>query len=98
MRTKETRDVEDFLRTVFPRTDAYRYNSASIRIRVIDERFEGKSHVRRDAMVEKLLKQLPPETQGDIVNLLTLSPDELTDLSKGGIMNYEFENPSPSIL
>ncbi len=49
-------------------------------------------------MVEKLLKQLPQETQGDIVNLLTLSPDELTDLSKGGIMNYEFENPSPSIL
>ncbi len=38
-RTKETRDVEDSSANgIFPRTDAYRYNSVSIRIRVIDER------------------------------------------------------------
>jgi len=55
-RTAETRRVEDALRQVFPNTDAYRYNSASIRVRVIDDRFKGKSIEERDAMVEPLLE------------------------------------------
>ena len=41
MRTDESRQVEDLLRKEFPKTDVYRYNSASIRIRVIDPQFEG---------------------------------------------------------
>ena len=41
-RTAETRQVEDVLRRVgFQQVDAYRYNTASIRVRVIDSRFEG---------------------------------------------------------
>jgi hypothetical protein len=41
-RTDETRKVEDVLRNAgSERVDAYRYNSASIRVRVIDSRFEG---------------------------------------------------------
>lgn len=98
MRTDETNRVEEVLRAVFPRTDAYRYNSASIRVRVIDDRFAGKSVEERDAMVEPLLEQLPEATQAEIMNLLTLSPDELTRSSRHLLVNEEFEDPSPSML
>lgn len=99
MQTKETRDVERVLREVFPQTDAYRYNSASIRVRVIDSRFEGKSTEKRDAMVEPLLKQLPKSTQADIINLLTLTPEETSDsLNRKSLLNLEFEDPSRSML
>lgn len=98
MRTDETRKVEKTLRKEFPRTDAYRYNSASIRVRIIDPRFEGKSDEERDAMVEPLLEQLPEETQADIMNLLTLYPDETSQSFKANYANAEFEEPSPSVL
>ena len=43
-RTDETRQVEEILRKAgFDYVNAYRYNSASIRVRVIDSRFEGLS-------------------------------------------------------
>ena len=38
-RTPETRQVEDMLRKRFKQADSYRYNSASIRVRVIDLRY-----------------------------------------------------------
>lgn len=98
MRTDETRMVEDTLRKAFPETDAYRYNSASIRVRIVDPRFEGKSTEERDAMVEPFLDQLPEATQADIMNLITLSPDETTKSFKALIANSEFEEPSPSML
>jgi stress-induced morphogen len=98
MRTAESRQVEDVLRTVFPDADAYRYNSASIRVRVIDPRFEGKSTEERDAMVEPLLEGLPEQIQADIMNLLTLSPSETTIPSRKSLANEEFEDPSPSML
>lgn len=48
-RTDETRQVEDLLRKAgFEKVDAYRYNSASIRLRVIDSRFERLSAERRE--------------------------------------------------
>ena len=41
-RTPETNMVEETLKKEgFERADAYRYNSASIRVRVIDNKFEG---------------------------------------------------------
>lgn len=98
MRTDETRQVEDHIRKEFPRTDAYRYNSASIRVRVIDPRFEGLAAEERDSMVEPLLKQLPEEIQADIMNLITLSPSEASGSSKMSLVNLEFEDPSPSRL
>jgi hypothetical protein len=96
MPNEETHAVEHVLRTKFPRADAYRYNSASIRVRVIDPRFEGKSHEKRDAMVEPLIDKLPKELQSQIINLLTLTPDEAN--SKQSLANLEFEDPSPSTL
>jgi stress-induced morphogen len=98
-RTAETRQVEEVMRTEFPNTDAYRFNSASIRVRVIDSRFEGKSTEKRDAMVERLLKKLPVSTQADIINLLTLTPEEASDsFNKKSLPNLEFEHPSRSML
>lgn len=99
-RTSETREVEDVLRKAgFAKVDAYRYNSASIRVRVIDQRFEGLSIDKRDAMIEPYLEQLPERTQADIMNLFTFAPSELQQISLRAIfLNTEFEDPSPSRL
>ena len=100
-RTDETRVVEDLLGKHFVRGDSYRYNSASIRVRVIDSRFEGKPREERDAMVEKYLDQLPPEIQQDIVTLYTFAPSELKETPKTFrefMLNTEFDHPSPSML
>ena len=102
-RTDESRRVEDVLRRLggFARADAYRFNSASIRVRVIDPRFEGMSLDRRDALVEPFLAQLPEETQADIMTLFTFAPSELVQTRKTArefAQNVEFEEPSPSEL
>jgi hypothetical protein len=101
-RTAETRDVEEvLLKAGFAAVDAYRYNSASIRVRVIDPRFERLRHEQRDAMVEPYLEQLPERTQADIMNLFTFAPSELQQTPKTFrefLLNAEFEAPSPSIL
>jgi len=100
-RTSETKEVEKLLRKKFQRVDCYRYNSASIRVRVIDESFEGLPREKRDSLVEKQLQLLPSETQRDIVTLLTFAPSELIKTSKSlreFMLNTEFEDPSPSLL
>jgi hypothetical protein len=102
-RTPETKSVEEFLGKHFERVDSYRFNSASIRVRVIDSRFESKSREERDAMVEEFLVQLPEETQSDIVMLLTFAPSELEATPSGRtfrthLMNLEFESPRHSSL
>ncbi len=101
-RTAETRQVEDVLRKAgFATVDAYRYNSASIRVRVIDPQFEGLPCEKRDAMVEPHLAQLSERTQADIMNLFTFAPSELQQTAKTFrefLMNTEFEDPSPSLL
>lgn len=101
-RTDETRGVEEILRKAgFEKVDAYRYNSASIRVRVVDTRFEGQSAEKRDATVEPYLDQLPERTQADIVNLFTFAPSELqrtTKALKEFLKNTEFDDPSPSML
>lgn len=101
-RTDETRQVEDLLRKAgFEKVDAYRYNSASIRVRVIDSRFERLSAERRDAMVEPHLDRLPEQTQADIISLYTFAPAELHESPKTMrefMLNTEFDDPSPSML
>lgn len=98
MRTAETRMVEAILRKVFPHTDAYRYNSASIRVRVVDPQFEGKSVEERDALVDPVLARLPKKTQAEVMNLITLYPGETTKSLRALMVNSEFEEPSPSML
>lgn len=102
MRTDETRQVEDVLRKAgFRQVDAYRYNSASIRVRVVDPRFEGLPPEQRDVMVEPHLEQLPERTQADIVTLFTFAPSDLQQPPKSFreyMQNTEFDDPSPSML
>jgi stress-induced morphogen len=95
-RSAETRKVEEVLRSAFPsaRVDAYRYNSASIRVRMIDSGFAGKDRVEREDLVLPILKKLPPEILGDVTILLLLAPQ---DVSKS-LMNQEFEDPVESGL
>lgn len=100
-RTAETRMVEEMLRQHFEKADSYRYNSASIRVRVIDSRFEGMSRDDRDNMVEQYLDTLPDETQKDIVTLFTFAPSETTrspSTFREFMLNTEFVDPSPSVL
>lgn len=101
-RTDETRQVELALSGAgFQQVDAYRYNPASIRVRVIDPRFEGLPAEQRDAMVEPYLEQLPERTQADIMSLFTFAPSEFLQTPKTFrqvIANTEFDDPSPSML
>ncbi len=101
-RTDETRGVERLLLDAgFQKADVYRYNSASIRVRVIDPRFEGLSLEKRDELVEPHLARLPERTQADIVSLFTFSPSELEERSTNArqlFLNAEFDEPSPSAL
>ncbi len=94
--------VEDQLRKAgFRRVDAYRYNSASLRVRVIDERFESVPREERDRIVEPFIDDLPPSTQSDMISLVLLAPSEIdqpSDTFREFILNTEFENPSPSML
>jgi hypothetical protein len=95
-KTEETRKIESLFRTEFPQTDAYRYNSASIRVRVIDDRFEGLSIAEREAMVVPLPRKLPKKTRDDVLVLLTLAPSEQKTFNSQTLMNLEFEQPLPS--
>jgi stress-induced morphogen len=100
-RTDETRIVEELLRQHFKQADSYRYNSASIRVRVIDPQFEGLSREKRDTMVEQYLANLPSETQRDIVTLFTFAPSELNRTPttfREYLLNAEFDEPSRSEL
>lgn len=101
-RTDETRQVEHVLREAgLEQVDAYRYNSASIRVRVIDPRFEKLSTEERDAMVEPHLEELPPRTQADILTLYTFAPSDFEQAPETlghRLLNAEFDFPSPSRL
>ena len=97
-RNAKSEQVEQLLRTQFPVTDAYRYNSASIRVRVLDERFKGKSSAERDAMIEPIIGQLPENVQADIINLILIYPGETENSMEARLANEEFEDPSPSRL
>jgi stress-induced morphogen len=65
-----------------------------IRLRIIHDRFHGKSLVERDEMTRGMLENLPGEINDDITMVLAISPREL----KWHPVNLEFESPSPSNL
>ena len=95
LKNAETEQIEQLLGPHFQRVDAYRVNSASIRVRVVDEKFDGLSERARDRSVEKYFKQLRKEISNDIMVLLTMTPAELDDtpVTMNGCLNYDFENP-----
>ena len=72
--------------------------TATIRVRVIDDRFEGKSIEEREALVLPLFKKLPKKMRDDVLLLPTLAPSEQETSSSQSLMNLEFEQPLPSRL
>ncbi len=74
--------------------DAYRRNSASVRVRVIDSDFQGIDRVDRDDLVWKYLEPLPEDVQTEISMLVLVTPRE----RKTSLASVEFEYPSPSRL
>ncbi len=75
--------------------DVYRYNPASIRVRIIDPGFARKAMVDRDDPIWDLLTgHLPEDTVAEIGLMVLLTPKE----AKTSIMNVEFEDPTPAEL
>lgn len=73
----------------------YRQNVASIRVRVLDARFEGMAKSRRHAEVWNFLAaRVPAEIMAEISVVLALPPAELG----ASLANLDFENPLPSQL
>jgi stress-induced morphogen len=91
------KDALDAYETEHPGAEAtlYRQNSASIRLRVIDRRFEGMTKSRRHADVwDFLAARVPEDVLADVSLVLTVAPSEL----KMSFANFEFESPIPSQL
>jgi hypothetical protein len=97
--TKETRLIERELKKAFPSADsiaAYRYNSVSIRIRILDSVYKDKNRVEREAMVLPAIRALEQKIQDDITVLLLLTPAE--HRRKESMLDLEFDDPMPSKL
>src|SRR5256885_1518923 len=94
----QTRRIEAILREAFPgaRVQAYRYNAAAIRVRVVDARFDGLDRVQREELVLPYIHQLPDSIQTDITMLVLITPKEQT--TGKSMVNVEFEHPSPTSL
>src|SRR5207237_73626 len=100
-KTAETKKIEALLLKHFPDHPAdlppevYRYNSASIRVRVVSSRFAKQDRVERSEWVYPILEEnLPEDTWQDITMILLLTPDEMSE----SLTNMEFEKPTPSRL
>jgi len=74
--------------------EAYRQNSASIRIRILDPDFQEIDRIQREDMIWEILEHLPEELQSQITQMVLLSPQE----ASFSFANFEFENPLPSNL
>lgn len=72
----------------------YRYNSASIRVRIIDPDFDGKSIVARESQVLPIIRKLPEHLQDQVTMLLLITPSE----SERSMLSAEFDDPRPSRL
>ena len=87
----------DAYEAAYPGAEAklYRQNSASIRIKVTDRRFEGMSKSRRHDHVWNFLAQrVPQDTLAEISQVLAIAPAEL----QMSFANFEFDDPRPSRL
>ena len=74
------------------RIDVKRYNSACVRVRIIDPDFQGQSLADRDDAVWDVVDKLPQEVVSEVSLLVLLTPKE----SKTSSLNIEFDHPTPS--
>lgn len=73
--------------------DAYRYNSASVRVRVVDPTFKGKTVAEREKQVWEVLETLPDKVRRDLSMVLLLTPKE----SAESLLSSEFDDRSRSL-
>jgi hypothetical protein len=93
-RTDESRQVEEQLRPHFQQVDAYRYNAASIRVRILDPRFKRQSVFARTRRVEPVIAKLPDELARDIIQMYLFTPEEALDTVGAAYMrNLDFTHP-----
>lgn len=76
------------------RIDLYRQNPVSVRVRIIDPDFAGRSKIDRSKEVWKYLNSSSDEIQSDLSALILLTTEE----TRKSIANLEFEDPIPSSL
>ncbi len=76
------------------KTKSYRYSSGSIRIRIIDPRFDGLSRIERNDDFWEYMQELSDESHSQISMIVLVAPAEV----ESSPANYEFEHPSPSTL
>lgn len=94
------------LRVPGAEVDAYEYNMASIRLRIVDPRFEGLSQVEREDLIMPTLlddKNVPADLREDIIWLILVSPREMEAFRLGELKEFgtalallEFEDPRRS--
>jgi hypothetical protein len=72
----------------------YRQNGASIRVRIVDARFDEMNRTTRNREACRYTERLPEDIQQQITVLLLLAPGEL----QGSLMNLEFDDPISSGL
>jgi len=70
----------------------YRYNPASIRIRIVDTVFSGLSKSERHDYAMRYLRSLPDDVLSEISILLCLEPGERS------FLDLEFHDPTHSQL
>jgi hypothetical protein len=71
----------------------YRQNSASVRVRILDDRYAAMSKSKRHDLVwDYLAARLDDDTLQEVSVLLLLTPRE----QSSSLMNMEFEHPLPS--
>jgi stress-induced morphogen len=99
---RQIREIDKTLKSEFPSLSesvddvVRRYHSASIRMRLIDQVFQGKSLADREQIALRALAKLPEAVADSITMLLTLTPDEAA--RQDSIMNAEFCHPNKSNL
>ena len=71
--------------------EVYRYSPVSVRARIIDSEFRGKSRSERHKTVWPLLYPLDEDTLGDLTLLLLLAPEE-----RESMPSREFDDPIPA--
>jgi hypothetical protein len=74
--------------------EVYRQNSVSVRIRVLNSQFRGKSRAQREQELWAVLNNLPEETLAEISLVLLLTSEEM----KNSFASAEFDAPIPSKL
>jgi stress-induced morphogen len=85
----DTRTVEQTIAERFPSVESYRSRYGTVRVRIVDPRFEKKSRVQREKLVLPIIRTLPEEIQADLVMLLLLAPGE----ADNSVQNLEFDHP-----